>query len=84
MIQTCFVVQRELEAAKEEFCWRNEEASEQRCRAVLRELWQDVEHRLQCGDYTVPGGAQLFQDDLCHVLDKYQWWPEKGVKVSGV
>ncbi|XP_052555135.1 guanylate-binding protein 1-like isoform X1 [Tympanuchus pallidicinctus] len=75
---------RELEAAKEEFCLRNEEASEQRCQAVLRELWQDVEHRLQCGDYAAPGGAQLFQDDLCHVLEKYQWWPEKGVKADAV
>ncbi|XP_031450933.1 guanylate-binding protein 1-like [Phasianus colchicus] len=75
---------RELEAAKEEFCRRNEEASEQRCQAVLRELWQDVEHRLQCGDYAAPGGAQLFQDDLCRVLEDYQWWPEKGVKADAV
>ncbi|XP_021231265.1 guanylate-binding protein 1-like [Numida meleagris] len=75
---------RELEAAKEEFCRRNEEASEQRCRAVLRELWQDVEQRLKRGDYAAPGGAQMFQDDLGHVLEKYQWWPEKGVKADAV
>ncbi|XP_021239709.1 guanylate-binding protein 1-like [Numida meleagris] len=75
---------RKLEAAKEEFCRRNEEASEQRCRAVLRELWQDVEQRLQRGDYAAPGGAQMFQDDLGHVLEKYQWWPEKGVKADAV
>uniref|UniRef100_A0A8C9ETM7 GB1/RHD3-type G domain-containing protein n=1 Tax=Pavo cristatus TaxID=9049 RepID=A0A8C9ETM7_PAVCR len=75
---------RDLEAAKEEFCLRNEEASEQRCQAVLRELWQDVEHRLQSGDYAAPGGAQLFQDDLCRMLEQYQWWPEKGVKADAV
>uniref|UniRef100_A0A803XP75 Guanylate-binding protein/Atlastin C-terminal domain-containing protein n=1 Tax=Meleagris gallopavo TaxID=9103 RepID=A0A803XP75_MELGA len=75
---------RELEAAKEEFCRRNEEASEQRCQAVLQELWQDVKHRLECGDYAAPGGAQLFQNDLCCVLEGYQWWPEKGVKADAV
>lgn len=75
---------RELEAAKEEFCRRNEEASEQQCQKVLRELWQNVERRLQCGDYAAPGGAQLFQDDLGYVLEKYKWWPGKGIKADAV
>ncbi|XP_072211537.1 guanylate-binding protein 1-like [Excalfactoria chinensis] len=75
---------RDLEAAKEEFCWRNEEASEKRCQEALRNLWQDVELHLQTGDYAAPGGAQRFQDDLCCVLDEYRQWPEKGVKADAV
>ncbi|NXC40721.1 GBP1 protein, partial [Penelope pileata] len=74
----------ELEAAKEEFCRRNEEASEQRCREVLQELWQDVELRLQRRDYVAPGGARLFQEDLGCVLEAYQGWPDKGVKAEAV
>ncbi|OXB74763.1 UNVERIFIED_CONTAM: hypothetical protein H355_003650, partial [Colinus virginianus] len=75
---------QELEAAKEEFCRRNEEASEKRCRMVLQELWQDVKDSVEKGNYTAPGGAQLFQEDLGGVLDAYQWWPEKGVKADAV
>ena len=78
------MVQHKLEAAKEEFCQRNKEASEQRCRTVLQELWRDVELRLQRGDYVARGGAQLFKDDLNRVLEEYKQRPDKGVRVSEV
>lgn len=78
------MVQHKLEAAKEEFCQRNKEASEQRCRTVLQELWRDVELRLQRGDYVARGGAQLFKDDLHRVLEEYKQRPDKGVRVSEV
>ncbi|NP_989983.3 guanylate binding protein [Gallus gallus] len=73
-----------LEAAKEEFCQRNKEASEQRCRTVLQELWRDVELRLQRGDYVARGGAQLFKDDLHRVLEEYKQRPDKGVRAEAV
>ncbi|XP_072203741.1 guanylate-binding protein 1-like [Excalfactoria chinensis] len=73
-----------LEAAKEEFRRRNEEASEQRCHAVLQELWRDVELRLQKGDYVAPGGAQLFKEDLNRVLEEYKQRPDKGVRAEAV
>ncbi|XP_052535287.1 guanylate-binding protein 1-like isoform X1 [Tympanuchus pallidicinctus] len=73
-----------LEAAKDEFCRRNEEASEQRCHAVLQELWRDVELRLQNGDYVAPGGAQLFKEDLNRVLEEYKQRPDKGVRAEAV
>lgn len=73
-----------LEAAKEEFCRRNEEASEQRCCAVLRELWGDTELRMKRGDYVVPGGRRLFQEDLKRVLEEYERRPDKGVKAEAV
>ncbi|XP_048813331.1 guanylate-binding protein 1-like isoform X2 [Lagopus muta] len=73
-----------LEAAKDEFCRRNEEASEQRCHAVLQELWRDVELRLQNGDYVAPGGAQLFKEDLNRVLEEYKRRPDKGVRAEAV
>lgn len=76
------MAQDKLEAAKEEFCRRNEEASEQRCCAVLRELWGDTELRMKRGDYVVPGGRRLFQEDLKRVLEEYERRPDKGVKVS--
>uniref|UniRef100_A0A8V1AFG2 Guanylate binding protein n=1 Tax=Gallus gallus TaxID=9031 RepID=A0A8V1AFG2_CHICK len=73
-----------LEMAKEEFCQRNKEASEQRCRTVLQELWRDVELRLQRGDYVARGGAQLFKDDLNRVLEEYKQRHDKGVRAEAV
>ncbi|XP_040502441.1 guanylate-binding protein 1-like [Gallus gallus] len=73
-----------LEAAKEEFCQRNKEASEQRCRTVLQELWRDMELRLQRGDYVARGGAQLFKDDLNRVLEEYKQRHDKGVRAEAV
>ncbi|XP_035428451.1 guanylate-binding protein 1-like isoform X1 [Cygnus atratus] len=72
----------ELEAAKEEFCRRNEAASAERCRAVLRELWQDVEQRLDRGEYAVPGGSRRFQERLRELMEEYRQRPGKGVKAA--
>ncbi|XP_035428449.2 guanylate-binding protein 1-like isoform X2 [Cygnus atratus] len=72
----------ELEAAKEEFCRRNEAASAERCRAVLRELWQDVEQRLDRGEYAVPGGSRRFQERLGELMEEYHRRPGKGVKAA--
>ncbi|XP_035169752.1 guanylate-binding protein 2-like [Oxyura jamaicensis] len=74
----------ELEAAKEEFCRRNEAASAQRCRAVLGELWQDMERRLDRGHYAAPGGSRRFQEHLGELMEEYGRRPGKGVKAAAV
>uniref|UniRef100_A0A8B9UWT0 GB1/RHD3-type G domain-containing protein n=1 Tax=Anas zonorhyncha TaxID=75864 RepID=A0A8B9UWT0_9AVES len=73
-----------LQAAKEEFCRRNEAASEERCRAVLQELWRDVERRLDRGEYAVPGGSRRFQEHLGELMEKYHQRPGLGVKAAAV
>uniref|UniRef100_A0A8C3BMB9 GB1/RHD3-type G domain-containing protein n=1 Tax=Cairina moschata TaxID=8855 RepID=A0A8C3BMB9_CAIMO len=74
----------ELQAAKEEFCRRNEAASEERCRAVLKELWQDVEQHLDRGEYAVPGGSRRFQEHLGELMEEYHRRPGLGVKAAAV
>ncbi|XP_035428456.1 guanylate-binding protein 1-like [Cygnus atratus] len=77
-------LKHELEAAKEEFCRRNEAASVEQCRVLLRELWQDVEQRLDRGEYAVPGGSRRFQERLQELMEEYHRWPGKGVKAAAV
>ncbi|XP_040399661.1 guanylate-binding protein 1-like [Cygnus olor] len=77
-------LKHELEAAKEEFCQRNEAASVERSRVLLRELWQDVEQRLDRGEYAVPGGSRRFQERLQELMEEYHRWPGKGVKAAAV
>uniref|UniRef100_A0A8B9TI09 GB1/RHD3-type G domain-containing protein n=1 Tax=Anas platyrhynchos TaxID=8839 RepID=A0A8B9TI09_ANAPL len=74
----------ELEAAKEEFCRRNEAASEERCRAVLQELWRDVERRLDRGSTPCRGGSRRFQEHLGELMEKYHRRPGLGVKAAAV
>ncbi|KAM9167090.1 LOW QUALITY PROTEIN: uncharacterized protein V3H86_014865 [Mergus octosetaceus] len=73
-----------LQAAKEEFCRRNEAASEERCHAVLRELWRDVERRLDRGEYAGPGGSRRFQEHLGELMEEYHRRPGLGVKAAAV
>ena len=74
--------QRQVEAAKLEFCSRNEEASREKCAAALQELYREMEQRIDGGVYFVPGGHQLFLGDQQALVERYRALPGKGVKVG--
>uniref|UniRef100_A0A8D0HIR3 Guanylate-binding protein/Atlastin C-terminal domain-containing protein n=1 Tax=Sphenodon punctatus TaxID=8508 RepID=A0A8D0HIR3_SPHPU len=76
--------QGNLEQKKEEFCRRNEEASSDRCLAVLMELSEELDDKINEGSYSVPGGYQLFQDDRKDMVEKYRLVPGKGIKAEAV
>ncbi|XP_074836646.1 guanylate-binding protein 1-like [Carettochelys insculpta] len=71
-----------LDLKRSELCGRNELASSDRCRAVLMELAEDLEERLQQGSYSVPGGYQRLLDDQQAVVERYQLVPGKGVMAA--
>ncbi|XP_061452504.1 guanylate-binding protein 1-like [Rhineura floridana] len=65
-----------------ELCSRNEQASSDRCLAVLMELFQDVEEKISNGEYAVPGGYQRFLNDQQQIVENYHLVSEKGVMAS--
>ncbi|XP_061452743.1 guanylate-binding protein 1-like [Rhineura floridana] len=65
-----------------DLCSRNEQASSDRCQAVLMELFQDMEEKLGKGIYSVAGGYQQFLDDQKEKVDQYHLVPGKGLKAS--
>ncbi|XP_052530392.1 guanylate-binding protein 1-like [Tympanuchus pallidicinctus] len=75
---------RQVEAAKLEFCSRNEEASREKCAAALQELSREMEQRIDGGVYFVPGGHQLFLGDQQALVERYRALPGKGVKADAV
>ncbi|XP_062996838.1 guanylate-binding protein 1-like [Elgaria multicarinata webbii] len=66
----------------EELCHWNEQASWDRCQAVLTELFQQLEDKIASGNYSVPGGYQQFMEDQQQIVTMYHMVPEKGLRAS--
>ncbi|KAL8219642.1 UNVERIFIED_CONTAM: hypothetical protein K2H54_029908 [Gekko kuhli] len=66
----------------EEIGSRNEQASLDRCQAVLLELFQDLEEKIRNGSYAVPGGYQRFLEDQRKTVEAYHQVPHKGIMAS--
>ncbi|XP_042296657.1 guanylate-binding protein 1-like isoform X2 [Sceloporus undulatus] len=72
----------QLQLKLKELCQWNEEASLDRCQAILMELYQEMEEKISHGDYLVPGGYQQFLNDQQHVMESYHLVPDKGLMAS--
>ncbi|KAG6921606.1 guanylate-binding protein 2-like [Chelydra serpentina] len=73
-----------LDSQRAELCCRNEEASSDRCQAVLMELSQELEERVCEGSYSVPGGYRRLLDDQREMVERYQLVPGKGIMAAKV
>nr|XP_034976285.1 guanylate-binding protein 1-like [Zootoca vivipara]XP_034976286.1 guanylate-binding protein 1-like [Zootoca vivipara]XP_034976287.1 guanylate-binding protein 1-like [Zootoca vivipara]XP_034976288.1 guanylate-binding protein 1-like [Zootoca vivipara] len=71
-----------LQSKLSELCSRNEQASSDRCQAVLLELFQDLEEKFSKGSYSVAGGYLKFLDDQKEKLEQYHLLPGKGIMAS--
>ncbi|XP_075772166.1 uncharacterized protein LOC102450090 [Pelodiscus sinensis] len=75
---------RHMEEQKQRLFERNEQASSDRCTAVLLELWDELDDRIGQSVYAVPGGYQRFLDDRQEMVERYRQLPGKGVKADAV
>ncbi|XP_067390177.1 guanylate-binding protein 1-like [Emydura macquarii macquarii] len=73
-----------LDSKRAELCRRNEQASSDRCSALLQELSQELEERICEGSYSVPGGYQRLLDDQREMVERYWLGPEKGIMAAEV
>ncbi|KAJ7304021.1 hypothetical protein JRQ81_011540 [Phrynocephalus forsythii] len=74
--------QNQLQSKLQELCRQNEQASLDRCQAVLMELFQPVEQKIHDGSYMVPGGYQEFLKDQQNLVESYNMVPEKGLMAA--
>ncbi|XP_015264866.1 PREDICTED: guanylate-binding protein 1-like [Gekko japonicus] len=72
----------QIQTKLEEICSHNEQASLDRCQAVLLELFQDLEEKICNGRYAVPGGYQCFLEDQRKTVERYHQTPQKGLMAS--
>ncbi|XP_048355898.1 guanylate-binding protein 1-like [Sphaerodactylus townsendi] len=68
-----------LDQKKEAYCHKNELESSKRCRALLVQLSEELEHRINNAFYSRPGGYQDYFNDLKAITVKYHQESGKGV-----
>ncbi|XP_073705468.1 guanylate-binding protein 3-like [Garra rufa] len=62
----------------------NEMASERKCRDLLKDLFSEMNKRLQDGEYSQPGGYELYERDRDANVEQYRREPNKGVRAEAV
>ncbi|XP_056600348.1 guanylate-binding protein 1 [Triplophysa dalaica] len=73
-IDMCYVVLME----------ENEMASERKCKELLKDLFSDMNKRLQNGEYSQCGGYEIYCRDRDAIIVQYRREPNKGVKAEAV
>ncbi|XP_067388125.1 guanylate-binding protein 1-like, partial [Emydura macquarii macquarii] len=60
----------------------NEAVSRETCRALLQELSAAMQQKLSAGDYSQPGGYQVYDRDQNQLVENFRAKPNKGVKAE--
>eukprot|EP00079_Xenopus_tropicalis_P013519 XP_002942120.2 PREDICTED: guanylate-binding protein 1-like [Xenopus tropicalis] len=69
-----------IQKKKNEFLKKNEDASVAHCDDLLAKLSEDLDKALTAGSYVVPGGYQLFKQEMDKIVGKYNEDTKKGIK----
>ncbi|XP_026061117.1 guanylate-binding protein 1-like [Carassius auratus] len=62
----------------------NKMASERKCRDLLKNLFSDMNKRLQDGEYSQSGGYELYKRDRDAIVEHYHREPNKGIRAEAV
>ncbi|XP_056335455.1 guanylate-binding protein 1 [Danio aesculapii] len=62
----------------------NASASEKKCKDLLKDLYSEMNKKLQDGVYSQPGGFKLYCSDRDVIVEKYRSEPNKGVMAEAV
>lgn len=71
-----------LETKREEFLKKNEQASSDRCAALLQGIFSPLEKDVKQGIYSKPGGYCLYIQKIEELKKKYSEEPRKGVQAE--
>ncbi|XP_017350933.1 guanylate-binding protein 1 isoform X2 [Ictalurus punctatus] len=63
---------------------QNMEASEQKCQQILSDLFEEMNVRVQRGEYAKPGGYKLYCTQRDNVITQYHSQPNKGIQAEVV
>ncbi|XP_017706341.1 PREDICTED: guanylate-binding protein 3 [Rhinopithecus bieti] len=74
----------QLEKKRDDFCKQNQEASSDRCSALLQDIFSPLEEEVKMGIYSKPGGYCLFIQKLQDLKKKYHEEPRKGIQAEEI
>ncbi|KAA0718775.1 Guanylate-binding protein 4 [Triplophysa tibetana] len=63
---------------------QNETASKRKCKELLKDLFSDMNERLQNGEYSQCGGHEIYCRHRDAIIAQYRREPNKGVKAEAV
>uniref|UniRef100_A0A2I3NC69 Guanylate binding protein 3 n=1 Tax=Papio anubis TaxID=9555 RepID=A0A2I3NC69_PAPAN len=69
---------------RDDFCKQNQEASSDRCSALLQDIFSPLEEEVKMGIYSKPGGYCLFIQKLQDLKKKYHEEPRKGIQAEEI
>ena len=79
-----FTLKAQLDKKRDDFCKQNQEASSDRCSALLQVIFSPLEEEVKAGIYSKPGGYRLFIQKLQDLEKKYYEEPRKGIQVTKI
>uniref|UniRef100_K7CSY0 Guanylate binding protein 1, interferon-inducible n=1 Tax=Pan troglodytes TaxID=9598 RepID=K7CSY0_PANTR len=74
----------QLDKKRDDFCKQNQEASSDRCSALLQVIFSPLEEEVKAGIYSKPGGYRLFIQKLQDLEKKYYEEPRKGIQAEEI
>ncbi|XP_058295589.1 guanylate-binding protein 1-like [Hylobates moloch] len=74
----------QLDKKRDDFCKQNQEASSDRCSALLQVIFSPLEEEVKAGIYSKPGGYRLFTQKLQDLKKKYCEEPRKGIQAEEI
>nr|QKE61574.1 guanylate binding protein 1 [Hylobates lar] len=74
----------QLDKKRDDFCKQNQEASSDRCSALLQVIFSPLEEEVKAGIYSKPGGYRLFIQKLQDLKKKYCEEPRKGIQAEEI
>ncbi|XP_063456027.1 guanylate-binding protein 3 isoform X3 [Pan paniscus] len=74
----------QLDKKWDDFCKQNQEASSDRCSALLQVIFSPLEEEVKAGIYSKPGGYRLFIQKLQDLEKKYYEEPRKGIQAEEI
>ncbi|XP_043936639.1 guanylate-binding protein 1-like isoform X2 [Protopterus annectens] len=77
-------LKRIINLSYEQFCRKNEQASIDKCTAVILDAFQNMEDQITAGYYSKPGGYCCFMEDQKKMIETYNAYPGKGIKAEEV
>ncbi|XP_025144107.2 guanylate-binding protein 5 isoform X6 [Bubalus bubalis] len=75
-------LEMQLAAKQNDFHKRNLEASQNRCSALLEDIFHPLEENVKQGVYSKPGGHRLFIQQRDELKAKYNQEPRKGIQAE--
>ncbi|KAM8998758.1 guanylate-binding protein 1 [Sarcophilus harrisii] len=77
-------LENQLKAKLDEFCKQNERESQDRCTALLQDIFRPLEEAVKQSAFSKPGGYDIYLQQMRELQKKYNQQPKKGIQANKI